>query len=151
MKTSAGPRGRRLNGRKPKHANMPASAKARKASFGWSGDGVDGEEEERDRGERGREAVHVVEQVEGVRDADQPHDGDRVCKHLVVDDLDVRARREHDRGGSALDCELPERRDAEQVVEEPRGEDERDRGVDPDEGACRARRRPPRRRPRGQR
>ena len=52
--------------------------------------------------------------------------GDRVAEHRVVDELDVRARREHDRGRAALGGELRERGQPEEVVDEPGEEHERD-------------------------
>ena len=111
MKTSARPRGRRLNGRKPQHASAPASANASDSVIRVNGHGVDREEEERDRGERRGEPVHVVEQVEGVRDPDEPDDArSRRRPRSFVDQLDVRAGREDDRRRGALRRELRERR-----------------------------------------
>ena len=52
-------------------------------------------------------------------------DGDRVAEDRVVDELDVRAGREHDRRRRALGGELRERAEAEEVVGEPGGEHER--------------------------
>ena len=65
---------------------------------------------------------------------------------LVVDELDVRPGGEHDRRGGALRGELRERRQAAQVVDEPGGEDERDRRRRCRRAPCRGRTRRPRRR-----
>ena len=133
MKTSAVDCGRRLNGKKPAHASAPASAKASAKWLGWIGDGVDCEEGEGDAGHRCREPVHVVEQVEGVRDADQPDDRDRVADKPVAHQLHVGSGPEHDRRSADLCGELRKGRQAEEVVCEPGREDEGDAGVDPDE------------------
>ena len=94
---------------------------------------VDGEEAEGDRRERRREAVHVVEEIEGVRDADEPDDRDGVADETVVDQLDVGSGTQHERGAADLSGELRERRQADQIVREAGEEDERAARVDPDE------------------
>ena len=109
MKTSARPPGRRLNGQE---AGARERAREREREHGVvrvDGHGVDREEPERDRGERRREAVHVVEQVERVRHPDEPEERDRAGEDVVVDELDGRPGREHDRAGGDLRGELRER------------------------------------------
>ena len=78
----------------------------------------------RDRGERRREPVHVVEQVERVRDPDEPDECDRGRQHLVVDDLDREPAGENDRRRAELGAELRDRAEREEVVGEPGGEEE---------------------------
>ena len=90
------------------------------------GHGVDREVRARDDGKRRREPVHVVEEVEGVRDADEPDQADRPRENVVPDDLDVQAAREHDDRGGDLRCELRDRGEVPEVVDEPGDEDDRD-------------------------
>ena len=94
------------------------------------GQRVDREVAARDRGEGRREPVHVVEQVEGVRDPDQPEEPDRPPEDVVPDDLDAEPAREHDHGGADLNRELDGRAQVPQVVEQPRREEERAAGED---------------------
>ncbi len=81
--------------------------------------GVDCEVEARDGGERRSQAVHVVEQVEGVRDPDEPEqrDGDR--DPVRADELDRQPARDRERGGGDLRTELGERGQAADVVASP--------------------------------
>ena len=86
--------------------------------------GVDREERARNRGERRGESVHVVEQVERVRDPDQPDDADHCRGDVVADDLDADAGRENERCGRALRRELRERRELVEIVDEAREEED---------------------------
>ena len=81
------------------------------------GRGVDREVDARDRGERGGEAVHVVEQVERVRDPDEPEERDRDAEHVVRDELDAQARGDREPGGGELRGELRERAQVTEVVD----------------------------------
>ncbi len=94
---------------------------------------VDREVGARDDRQRRRETVHVVEQVEGVRDADEPEEADRPREDVVPDDLDVEPAREHDDGGGDLRGELRDRAQVAEIVDEPCDEDDRDAGEDPAE------------------
>ena len=133
MKTAAPRRGLRLNGRKPAHASPRASDEGEDRVVLVLRDRVDREVRTRDDRERRREAVHVVEQVERVRDPDEPEEADRPREDVVADDLDVEPAREHDDGGQDLRGELRERAQVPKVVDEPCDEDDRDAGEDPAE------------------
>ncbi len=95
------------------------------------GDRVDREERERDRRKGRGEPVHVVEQVERVRHADEPEQCEAPGDDLRVDQLHVGPGRQHDDRRCKLDCELADRRQRAQVVDQPCGEEQRDPGVDP--------------------
>ena len=86
---------------------------------------VDREEGAGDRRERRREPVHVVEEVERVRHPDEPEDADHRPDDRVRDDLDAHAGREHERGSRELRADLRDRREAEDIVEQARGEEDR--------------------------
>ena len=94
------------------------------------GERVDREVRARDDRERRREPVHVVEQVERVRDADEPQQPDRPREDVVSDDLDVQAARQHDYGSGDLCGELREGAQVPEVVDEAGDEDDRDAGED---------------------
>ena len=91
---------------------------------------VDREVDARDRGERRGQAVHVVEQVERVRDADEPEERDRDAEHVVLDELDAQARGDRDPGGGELRGELRQRAQVADVVEQAGDEDDRAAGED---------------------
>ncbi len=116
---------------------------------------VDREVRARDRGQRRREPVHVVEQVEGVRDPDEPEEADRPRQDVVLDDLDAQAAREHDHGGADLRGQLGEGAQVTEVVDEPGREEEREPREDARRARCSTRPRRPRargrRRPRSPR
>ena len=109
-------------------------------------DGVDREVGAGDRRERRRKPVHVVEQVEGVRDADEPEDPDPPREDVVLHDLDVQPARERDDGSADLRCELDDGAQMAEVVDQADGEEERRPGEDaaelaaPLDGADRERR-----------
>ena len=138
MKTSALPRRAQVERQEACARERSGEREGEREVARMDGDRVDREEGERDPGHRRRQPVHVVEQVEGVRDADEPDDGDRVADELVVDELHVRPGAEHDRRSADLGGELRERRQAEEVVGEAGQEDERAPGVDADEGSATA-------------
>ncbi len=96
-------------------------------------DGVDREVPAGDDSERRRQAVHVVEQVERIRDPDEPEEADRPRDDLVADDLDVEPAGEHDHRGRDLRGQLRDGTQVAEVVDESGGEDERDTGEDPAE------------------
>ena len=130
MNTAAGRPGRRLNGRKPTHAPPSASATTSAEVSLVGRDRVDGEHRARDGGERGREPVHVVEQVEGVRDPDQPEQAERDGEHVRADELDRQARCEHDARRGELRRQLRERGQGVEVVEQAGDEEDRAAGED---------------------
>ena len=102
-----------------------------------AGDRVDREDGARDRGERRGQAVHVVEQVEGVRDPDEPHQAERGREQVVGDDLDREPGDEHEAGRCELGRELRDRLQRVEVVGEPGEEEDRAAGDDPAELAAR--------------
>ena len=102
-----------------------------------AGDRVDREDGARDRGERRGQAVHVVEQVEGVRDPDEPHQAERGREQVVGDDLDCEPGDEHEAGRRELGRELRDRLQRVEVVGEPGEEEDRAAGDDPAELAAR--------------
>ena len=95
--------------------------------------GVDREVDARDRRERGREAVHVVEQVERVRDPDQPEERDRDAEHVVGDELDAETGGDREPRGGELGGELRARAQVTKVVDQAREEDDRAAAEDPGE------------------
>ena len=95
------------------------------------GQSVDREVAAGDDRERRRQAVHVVEEVERVRDPDEPEEADRPCEDVVADDLHVQAAREDDDRGGDLRRELRDRAQMAEVVDEPGDEDDRDARQDP--------------------
>ena len=133
MKTAAPRCGLRLNGRNPAHARPSASDEDEDGVVLVLRQGVDREVRARDDRERRRQAVHVVEQVERVRDPDEPEETDRPCEDVVSDDLDVEPARQHDHRGDDLRAELRDRAQVPQVVHEPGDEDDGDAGEDPRE------------------
>ena len=94
---------------------------------------VDREVEACDGRERRRQAVHVVEQVEGVGDPHEPEDGDRDAQHVVRHELDPQAGRDRDPGGRDLRCELRQRAQMADVVDDPCDEEQPASGQDPGE------------------
>ena len=66
------------------------------------GNGVDREVRAGDRGEGGGQAVHVVEEVEGVRDPDEPDDCDRGGDNVVRKQLHAQTTCHGDTGGREL-------------------------------------------------
>jgi hypothetical protein len=110
MKTAAGFRGRRLKGRKPRHANPRASQS------------VDREVPAGDRCEARGEPVDVVEDREAVGHPDEPHDRQQRREQVVLDQLHADAAREHDPGGGELGADLDQRRERAAVVD--RADDE---------------------------
>jgi hypothetical protein len=86
-----------------------------------------------DDGQRRREAVHVVQQVERVRDPDEPEEADDDGQHVAFDDLDRQAAAEDDACGGELRCELRERLQRERVVEQAGGEEDRAAAEDPEQ------------------
>ena len=94
---------------------------------------VDREVEARHRRERRGEAVHVVEEVERVRDADEPEERDDDTEDVVRDELDPQARSDRDRRGSELGDELRDRAQVTHVVDEPGREDDPAACQDPGE------------------
>ena len=93
---------------------------------------VDREVATGDGGERRGEAVHVVEQVEGVRDPDEPDQGHDNRDDVVREQLDAEAACDHDRRRRELCYELRERTEMEDVVEQSGSEDQRAPGDDPE-------------------
>ncbi len=75
--------------------------------------------------EAARESVHVVEQVERVREADEPEDADRPAERLVRDELDRDRAVEDEVGGHELGAELRGRMQVDDVVEQAEREDDR--------------------------
>ena len=136
MKTAAPRCGRRLNGRKPPHARPSEIASASTVSFSCAVSASIAKYAARDDRQRRGEAVHVVEQVEGVRDADEPEETDGPREDVVPDDLDVQPAREHDDSGGDLRGELRDRAQVAEIVDEPCDEDDRDAGEDPAELAA---------------
>ena len=104
------------------------------------GERVDREERAGNRGQRCREPVHVVQEVEGVRHPHDPDDADRRGERAVRDDLDADPCREDDRRGRNLREDLRERREPEDVVDEPRGVEQRAARENPAELTCRGNR-----------
>ena len=102
-------------------------------SFGCAVDRVDREVSAGDDRERRGEAVHVVEQVERVRDADEPEEAIATPSMSFADDLDGRPARDHDDRGRELRGELRERAQVPEIVDEPRDEHDRDAREDPAE------------------
>ena len=87
--------------------------------------GVDREVAARDRRERRGEPVHVVEQVEGVGDADEPHDRDDGRDRAVPDQLHAEAGCNGDARRRELGGELGERAQVADVVHQPGDEEDR--------------------------
>ncbi len=110
---------------------------------------VDREVATGDGGERRGEPVHVVEQVERVRDPDEPHERDDGRDHVVRDQLDAEAGGHGDTRGRELCPELGERAQVPDVVDEPGREEDRTTGEDAE--AAPRRRSPRRPRPRSRR
>ena len=81
-------------------------------------------------GDAGGEPVHVVEQVEGVRDAHHPDDGEGHVERVVVEEVGADPARDEDDGGQDLAGELEAHLEAvaQHVVEE--ADQERDRGAE---------------------
>ena len=91
---------------------------------------VDREVEAGDGRERRREAVHVVEQVERVRDPDEPEERDHDAQHVVRDELDAEPGGDRDPGRRELGDELRDRAQVPDVVDEPRDEQQPAPGED---------------------
>ena len=128
MKTSALPPRAQVERQEPGARAARRRARTRGcASSGWTVTASIAKNAERDPGERRREAVHVVEQVERVRHPDEPEDRERPRDDVRVDQLHVRAGREHDHRGGDLQRELQLRRERTHVVDEPGDEQQRDR------------------------
>ena len=103
-------------------------------------EGGDSEDCAGDGRERRGQAVHVVEQVEGVRDPDEPDESQRRREHVVADDLDGQAGGEHDARGRKLRRELRDRLERVDVVDEAGNEQDRAAGDDAEQlaaGVCR--------------
>ena len=88
-------------------------------------DRIDREDGARHRGERRGQAVHVVEEVERVRDPDEPDEAQHRREHVVADHLDREAGAEHRRRGPELGDELRHRAERVDVVNEPGREENR--------------------------
>ena len=74
------------------------------------GDGVHGEERCGNPGQRRCEPVHVVEQVEGVRQTDEPQECDHTCQEVVRDQAgDRQPAEDHQRGRRKLRGQLRDR------------------------------------------
>ena len=80
---------------------------------------------ERDDGDAGGEAIEAVDEIEGVRDRDDPEDRERdrdpsEVQHRRSDteDLDSKAQLGDDQGGDALRDDLGERANAPEVIDE---------------------------------
>ena len=94
---------------------------------------VDGEEGGGDGGQRAGEPVHVVEQVERIRDPDEPEDAEHDRERVVRDDVHREAGREHEGCRSHLGGELRERGQGAQVVDQAGDEDDAHAAEDPEE------------------
>ena len=97
------------------------------------GRSVDGEVQAGDGRQRRGEAVHVVEQVERVRDPDEPEERDHDAEGVVRDELDPQACGDGDSRRGELHRELRNRAHVPDVVDEAGGEEQRGSGEDPRE------------------
>ena len=98
------------------------------------GDREDGAGHGRER--RGK-AVHVVEQVEGVRDPDEPDEAERRREQVVADDLDRQPGSQDDGRRRELGRQLGDRLQRVDVVDEAGHEEDRAAGEDPEQLAAR--------------
>ena len=94
---------------------------------------VDGEVRAGDGGEGRREAVHVIEQVECVRDADEPDESDDDGNDVVREQLHVEPGGDHDPCRAELRDQLQERLQADDIVDQPGKEDEGAPADDPEQ------------------
>ena len=125
MKIAAGCPGRRLNGRKAEAREAEREREHEHEIVAVDGRRVDREIGAGDRRERRGEAVHVVEQVEGVRDPDEPEGRDGDGDDVVREQLDAEPRGDHDCRRAELRGELRHRPEVADVVDQAGHEQQR--------------------------
>ena len=94
---------------------------------------VDREVRAGDRRQRRGEAVHVVEEVERIRDPDQPDECDHDGDDVVREQLHLQPGCDHETGRGELREQLDERLQPDDVVDQARDEDDRAAEDDPEQ------------------